>query len=129
MRLLLDTHILIWAAAEPDRLRPALRAAIEAPENDVLVSAASVWELSIKQALGRIVFPLAELPDLLERMGIEALPISVAHAVTAGALPRHHGDPFDRMLVAQAILDDLMLVTEDAWILRYQVPVFGQPGR
>ncbi|MEQ8815175.1 MAG: type II toxin-antitoxin system VapC family toxin [Thalassobaculum sp.] len=128
MRLLLDTHILIWAMSTPDRLSPAVREALTAPGNDVLVSAASAWELSIKHALGRIVFPLAELAELLDRMGLEALPISVAHAVAAGALPRHHNDPFDRMLVAQARLNDLLLVTEDAMIRRYDAPIFGQPG-
>lgn len=128
MRLLLDTHVLIWAVSDPDRLDAAVREAVTAPGNDVLVSSASVWEIAIKRALGRIDFPVDELPGLFDRMGVEALPISIDHAIVAGSLPRHHNDPFDRMLIAQAQVDNVVLVTDDAHIRRYDVPIFGQPG-
>ncbi len=129
MRLLLDTHILILAVSDPSRLDPAVRDAVASPDNDVLVSAASAWEISIKQALGRIEFPLDELPELLTTMGIETLAISLRHAIAAGSLPRHHNDPFDRMLIAQAAVDNLVLVTDDAVVTSYEVALFGRnPG-
>lgn len=126
MKLLLDTHILIWAVSDPDRLDTAVREAIVAPDNDVLVSSASAWEIAIKHALGRIEFPLAELPGLLETMGMETLPVSIRHAIAAGGLPRLHNDPFDRMLVAQTAIENAVLVTEDAVIPRYGGTIFGQ---
>lgn len=128
MRLLLDTHVLIWAVADPERLDSAVLEAIAAPGNDVLVSSASVWEIAIKRTLGRIDFPVDELPGLLDRMGVEALPISIDHAIVAGSLPRHHNDPFDRMLIAQAKVDNAVLLTDDAQFRRYDVPIFGRTG-
>jgi PIN domain nuclease of toxin-antitoxin system len=101
------------------------RVVITSPKHDVLVSAATVWEIAIKRALGRLEFPLERFDDMMERMGFEPLPIQLQHAVVAGGLPRHHGDPFDRMLVAQAQLEDLVLVSEDAAIARYGVRVLG----
>jgi PIN domain nuclease of toxin-antitoxin system len=96
------------------------------PANDVLVSAVSAWEIAIKAALGRLSFPIDRLAGVLVTMGVQPLPISLTHAVAAGALPRHHDDPFDRMLVAQARLEDLVLVTEDAAIARYDVAILGR---
>lgn len=122
MRLLLDTHALLWALDTPARLRPTTRAALEDPANTVLVSAASAWEISIKQALGRLEFPLARFDALLAEAGFTPLPINTAHAVTAGQLPPHHRDPFDRMLVAQALREDAVLVTDDAAMGPYGVP-------
>jgi PIN domain nuclease of toxin-antitoxin system len=121
VRLLLDTHALLWALDTPARLRPATREAIESPANSVLVSAASAWEIAIKQALGRLDFPLARFDALLVEAGLTPLPISSAHAVTAGHLPPHHRDPFDRMLVAQALREDAVLVTDDAAMAPYGV--------
>lgn len=123
MRLLLDTHVLIWAASDPDRLAPAARQAILAPRNDLYVSPISIWEISIKQSLGRIDFPLDDIEGVLDALGLEVLAISVAHAVAAGSLPRHHNDPFDRMLVAQARCEGLRLVTADAAMRSYDVPL------
>ena len=102
--------------------------AISEPGNDVFVSTATVWELAIKVALGKLTFPLEGIDDLLTGMGIEPLAISVAHAVAAGGLPRHHTDPFDRMLIAQARLERLVLVTEDATLARYDVAILGRTG-
>tara|TARA_R110002167_G_scaffold31684_22_gene103920 strand:- start:682 stop:1071 length:390 start_codon:yes stop_codon:yes gene_type:complete len=125
VKLLLDTHVFIWAAAEPARLPGTLRTAIEAAENEVFLSAASVWEIAIKQALGRISFPLDELASLLQTMEIVELPIAMAHGIAAGALPRLHDDPFDRMLIAQAQCENLQLATVDAAVRRYDVVLFG----
>ena len=94
------------------------------------VSAASVWEIAIKRALGRIVFPLEDLDTILTRAGFEELPIASAHAIAAGGLPRHHADPFDRMLIAQARVEDLTLASEDSAFGAYDVRLFGAaPGR
>jgi PIN domain nuclease of toxin-antitoxin system len=90
--------------SDPARLDVAAREAIVAIHNQVLVSAASVWEIAIKQAQGRLEFPMDLFEATMRDMGFDVLPILAAHAIAAGALPRHHGDPFDRMLVAQARL-------------------------
>ena len=124
MRLLLDTHVLLWTLEDPSKLRVAAREAIKDWENQVLVSAASVWELAIKAAAGRLK-PPESLESGLENQGFAPLAISVAHALAAGALPRHHGDPFDRMLVAQAQLEGLTIVTRDPDIPRYGVATFA----
>jgi PIN domain nuclease of toxin-antitoxin system len=128
VRFLIDTHVLLWAVGEPARLRPELREALLSPANLVLVSAATAWEIAIKQALGRLSFPLARFDAVLAEAGFAALPISPAHAIEAGGLPRHHGDPVDRMLVAQARIDDLLLASEDPQLAAYQVRRFGARG-
>ncbi len=128
MRLLVDTHILIWAATWPDRLQPRLREAILAPRNTVLVSAASVWEIAIKRSLRRLTFPLERLDAVLEEAGFDHLAITAAHAIEAGGLPRHHADPFDRMLIAQACVDDLLLASDDPLMAAYAVRLFGRDG-
>ncbi|MBA2496044.1 MAG: type II toxin-antitoxin system VapC family toxin [Acidimicrobiia bacterium] len=114
--LLLDTHALVWAAAAPDRLGPAARSAIESPTSTLHVSAASAWELATKYRTGR--FPEAEalvsgFDDVCNRL--RALPVAITHrhALRAGGFSWDHRDPFDRMLAAQALLDDLILVTTD----------------
>lgn len=120
MRLLLDTHALLWALADPDRLGHEARDAIRDGRNEVLVSAASAWEIAIKQAAGRLRAP----DDLLEVMvaaGFGSLPISARHAMMAGALPPHHRDLFDRMLVAQARAEALTIVTHDQRFSPYGV--------
>ncbi len=126
MRLLLDTHVFLWATSEPGRLGERMRQAVTAPDNTILVSAATVWEIAIKRALGRLDFPLEELNAILARAGFDHLPIDAGHAVAAGGLPRHHADPFDRMLVAQARAEGLTLVSEDTAIAAYDVQLFGR---
>lgn len=111
--------------AEPARLDEHARTVIVSPEHHVLVSAATVWEIAIKRALGRLAFPLERLDETMRRMGFEPLPIQPSHAIAAGGLPRHHDDPFDRMLVAQARLEGLVLVSEDKVIARYGVRVLS----
>ena len=129
MRLLLDTHILLWWLSDDASLPDAARAAIRDASSEVFVSAATAWEIAIKQALGKLEFPIAQLSEILAEEGFEALGIAIDHAVIAGGLPPHHGDPFDRMLVAQAQREGLTLVTVDAMIRRYAVAVLGQDQR
>lgn len=125
MRLLLDTHILLWWLSDHTSLPMAARVAIQAPSSDVFVSAASAWEIAIKRALGKLDFPIAQFAEILTAEGFEPLGIAVDHAVIAGGLPLHHNDPFDRMLVAQAQHEGLTLVTIDPMIRRYAVAVLG----
>lgn len=111
MRLLLDTHPLLWWLADAGLSAPA-RDAIAEPANLVVVSAASAWEISIKKALGKLAAP-DDLEHQVRAGGFEPLPVTIAHAVAAGQLARHHEDPFDRMLIAQALAERLTIVTRD----------------
>lgn len=122
MTLLLDTHALLWWLSDDPTLSEAARTVIAAPDAVVTVSAASAWEISIKSSLGKLEVP-DDLEDQLARHRFKPLPITVSHALAAGSLPRHHDDPFDRMLVAQARLEGLTLVTRDSRIALYGVPV------
>jgi PIN domain nuclease of toxin-antitoxin system len=122
VNLLLDTHVLLWWLDDPGLLSADARKAITMGTNGVYVSAAAAWEIAIKKSLGRL-----EAPDDLERVMAEErflpLPIRVPHALAVASLPPIHQDPFDRIQVAQAQLEDLTLVTRDATIPRYDVPV------
>jgi PIN domain nuclease of toxin-antitoxin system len=120
LRLLLDTHTLLWALGSPEELVAEARSAIVDPENDIAVSAASTWEIAIKGARGKLRIP-AELPDQIATSGFEELPVTIVHSIEAGALPRHHSDPFDRMLIAQAQIEGLTLVTRDQRFADYGV--------
>lgn len=120
-RLLLDTHVLLWWAQDSDDLSDDLKERIDT-ELEVYVSAATLWELSIKAAAGKIELP-GELADWVEQSGLRALPIDTTHAVLAGLLPMIHRDPFDRMLVAQAMAERLTLLTRDRFIQKYDVQV------
>lgn len=123
MRLLLDTHILIWWLADDPALPATIGAAIGNRAADVFVSAASIWEIAIKRALGRLDFPLEQIDGVLADAGFTPLGIDIAHAARAGALPAHHQDPFDRMLVAQAQHEGLTILSVDPKIRFYAVPV------
>jgi PIN domain nuclease of toxin-antitoxin system len=118
--ILLDSNVVIWLLAG-SRLTPAAANAIETAER-VYVSAASIWELAVKVAAGRLRAP-ADLPHRLIDLGVRPLALEWEHARVAGDLPRLHRDPFDRMLIAQAIVEHLTIVTRDADIPRYPVPV------
>ena len=120
MRLLLDTHVLLWWLADDRALRSEHRAAIADPGSVVYVSAASAWEIAIKQALGKLTAP-EDLRSALAASELEQLPITVAHAQAVGDLPSHHRDPFDRMLIAQSQIEDLVLATDDSLFARYEV--------
>jgi PIN domain nuclease of toxin-antitoxin system len=121
LRLLADTHVLIWWSSGK-RLTEAAADAIRSPDNQVFVSAASVWEAEIKATLGKLRLE-ADLRRELEEHGFVAVEITVGHAMRAARLPLHHQDPFDRMLVAQAQLESLTLVTRDPRFRAYDVPV------
>ena len=120
MRVLLDTHVLLWALMGDDRLAVTTVDLIEDPANEVRASAASAWEIAIKQAVGRLDAP-ADLAAAIDATGFAPLAITVDHALRAGDLPPHHRDPFDRMLVAQAQAEGLTIVTRDEQIGRYDV--------
>jgi PIN domain nuclease of toxin-antitoxin system len=120
VRLLLDTHVLIWALSLDERLVAAIADLLEDPANEVHVSAASAWEVAIKRALGQLQAP-EDLAEAINSVGFGSLPITVGHALRAGGLPAHHRDPFDRMLVAQAQIEGLAIVTRDEQIARYDV--------
>jgi PIN domain nuclease of toxin-antitoxin system len=121
MKLLLDTHAFLWWDSSDVLLPAPLRTAIASPRNQVFVSAATVWEIAIKRASGKLIFGQA-VGIAIEEYGFLPLPITIEHAEWAGGLPQLHRDPFDRLLVAQAHLEGLILVTVDEQILRYQVP-------
>lgn len=123
MRVLLDTHVLLWWMSEPDRLSARALDVVGDPSSVVQVSAASLWEISIKEALGRLRIDGIDLVDEIEIEGFLELPVRGRHALDAGRLPRHHDDPFDRMLVAQARAEDLVLVTADRALSEYDVPI------
>lgn len=126
MNLLLDTHTLLWALAGDRRLGRDAANRITDPANSIWVSAASAWELAIKVGLGRLQLrdPLEEfLPREIERCNFLALPIGITHALATRHLPPHHNDPFDRMLIAQAAIEGLTLVTADAAIRHYDVAI------
>jgi PIN domain nuclease of toxin-antitoxin system len=125
VRLLLDTHILIWWLADDRKLTRSARAIIANPDNDVLVSAASLWEISIKVALGRLEVELDDLEQNVATNGFRSLPINYRHALTAGRLPGIHRDPFDRMLIAQASVEELRVVSHDRIFERYSLSAEG----
>ena len=118
-RFLLDTHAALWALAEPEKLSRPARMALEDAENDVFVSVVSAWEIAIKGALGKLEAP-DELEAAIRMQGFEPLLMTFHHAAQAGGLPPHHGDPFDRMLIAQAQAEGLVLVTRDS-----DIPLYG----
>lgn len=120
MKVLLDTHILLWWLADDEHLPAPAAATIADPDTDVVVSAASAWEISIKQAAGRLDAP-EDLRDAVAANDFGTLPITVDHAMAAGRLPAHHADPFDRMLIAQAQIEDLTLVSVDSRFSDYEV--------
>lgn len=123
MKCLLDTHILLWWIEDDPKLRADLRATIADPANEVVVSAATLWEAAIKRALGKLRFETPVLLAALDQGGLDVLPITADHALAAGDLPRHHDDPFDRVLVARAIARGLTLITRDSWLRAYPVAV------
>jgi PIN domain nuclease of toxin-antitoxin system len=125
VKLLLDTHLLLWAAGQPERLSAAARTLLDDPANELLFSSASLWEVAIKSGLGRDDFRVD--PRLLRRglidNGYLELPITSVHAVAVAGLPDLHRDPFDRILVAQATVEGVLLLTVDDVVARYPGPV------
>lgn len=125
MKLLLDTHLLLWAAGQPEQLSVTARALLDDPQNELLFSAASLWEIAIKRGLGRDDFRVD--PRLLRRglldNGYGELAITSQHVVTIDGLPPIHKDPFDRILVAQSIVEGFALLTTDPVVAQYPGPV------
>jgi PIN domain nuclease of toxin-antitoxin system len=117
MRLILDTHVLLWSLADPARLGKKNRALIE--RSEVFVSAASLWEISIKAALGKLKALPQDILDAIEPSGFDLLPVQAEHAVEVFSLGTQHGDPFDRLLVAQATFERATLLTFDEALLAY----------
>jgi PIN domain nuclease of toxin-antitoxin system len=119
--LLLDTHVVLWWLADDPQLQDEVKDRLD-HEPDVRVSAATIWEIAIKQALDKITAP-ADLPECVRDAGFRELAITYTHAMTAGRLPMIHRDPFDRMLVAQARCENLTLVTRDPHCQQYDVTI------
>lgn len=127
MRVLTDTHVLLWALLRPARLDAACREVLESPEHQVFFSAVNIWEIAIKRALDRPDFDVE--PDAVHRAALETgfreLPISAVHAAAVRHLPPHHRDPFDRLLIVQALIEPLRLMTDDPLIDLYPVQRIG----
>jgi PIN domain nuclease of toxin-antitoxin system len=125
VKLLLDTHLLLWAATQPGRLTPKARKLIDHPGHDLIFSAASFWEIAIKNGLARADF---EVDARLLRRGLldngySELPVTSDHALAVNLLPPIHRDPFDRILVAQAMVEGIMLLTSDPLVAKYPAPI------
>jgi PIN domain nuclease of toxin-antitoxin system len=127
-RYLVDTHVWLWMQAEPDRLREETRAIVEDARHDLLFSAASAWEIAIKHRLGKLSLPeppAAYVPDRIRRSGTTPLPVDHAHVLRTAELPDHHRDPFDRVLIAQAQLLGLTIITADGQFSSYDVALIA----
>lgn len=124
MRVLLDTHACIWAVDDPGRLGQQAMGAIEDPANELLLSAGAIWEMAIKIGLGKLSLsvPFRQWMDqAIDDLGVRILPITVEYAEVQSRLPRHHGDPFDRLLVAQAQVEQVPIVSDDPMFDRYDI--------
>ncbi|MDE1947251.1 MAG: type II toxin-antitoxin system VapC family toxin [Burkholderiales bacterium] len=118
MKLLLDTHVLLWATTDSPRIK-AIRKRLLAPDNEVFFSVASLWEIAIKVSLGKLKADAADIREAALEGGFIELPVLGQHALQVGALPRHHRDPFDRLLIAQAAAEPMRLLTADEQLLAY----------
>jgi PIN domain nuclease of toxin-antitoxin system len=126
MRLLLDTHAFIWADGQPEKLSPGAKAGCEDPANELFLSVASVWEMQIKITLGKLALhkPLRlVIEDWIQRNMIVMLPVHLDHIFHLDTLSSHHKDPFDRLLIAQAVAEGLTIVTHDRAFAQYNIPV------
>ena len=124
--ILLDTHVLLWALMEPDKLSITAKQLIEHTENTLWVSSASIWEIATKYRLGKLPHAQALVQGLeqhLQQLQIEELPISIKHAFLAGSHPAFHRDPFDRMLAAQALLEGIPIITQDTAFQQFQISI------
>lgn len=125
MRLLLDTHVLLWWLLGDARIGPKARALIADPANDVAVSIASPWEIALKFRIGKIGESGSAIFSQLDRLGFDLIPLRVGHLAVLEGLPLHHRDPFDHMIIAQAKAEGMVIMTEDRIIPRYAVPCTG----
>lgn len=122
MNVLLDTHVLLWWLDDNPLLSAKARTIISSSKNLAFVSAASIWEISIKKSLGKLKVP-DNLDTAISTSGFQTLDIAMPHAAIAGSLSRHHDDPFDRMLIAQAIAEKLTIITHDKRFKHYEIPL------
>jgi PIN domain nuclease of toxin-antitoxin system len=128
MRVLLDTQVWLWMLAAPDRLSPESRTLLVAAENELLFSAASAWEIAIKHGLGKLQLPESPakyIPRMMVHTSVTPLPVHHRHALHVAELPEHHRDPFDRLLVAQAQVEQVPIITADRHFLRYDIAVLS----
>ena len=123
MRALLDTHVFLWAIGEPEKLSKRAARVIEDEANELLLSAASLWEIALKTQAGKLQVPQGRgfLAEHMARLGVESLPVEAGHVLALLSLPPHHRDPFGRLLVAQCQVENLTILTADAAIRRYAV--------
>lgn len=127
MRILLDTHVWLWSLTEPERLNEEARRALTDPTNDVYLSAASAWEIAIKYAIGKLPLPdppARYVPDRMRAQRIAPLAVSQTHALAVSDLPPHHSDPFDRLLISQAVTEGFELMTADVRLEPYGARLF-----
>lgn len=129
MKFLLDTHALLWWLADDDQLGPQARELVADPGNDVLVSMVSLWEIAVKTRIGKLQADIKEIIDAVQREGFTLLDIGVAHLLTLAGLPMHDRDPFDHLLIAQAITEKATFVSEDRNLSRYLVRTVTCSGR
>lgn len=124
MKLLLDTHAFLWAVMQPGKLSKKVRRLLESSDTELIVSAASAWEIATKYRLGRLPDAkpiLADFGDVIRRLDARMLAISHSHALRSGSYPQDHADPFDRMLAAQSELEDIALVTRDSALRQFHI--------
>lgn len=127
MRAILDTHTFLWWITDSDELSRKARQILRDPENELYLSAASGWEIALKMRLGRITIsgePESVIPEQMATNAILGLPIHLSHALRTSRLPRHHRDPFDRILIAQAMVEHMPIITRDEAIKQYEVQTY-----
>ena len=122
LRLLIDTHIFVWMTSDRSRISRQLQERLDDPENEVFFSAVCSWEIATKRAKGKLYFGGSPL-EVAKKIGLTSIAITGEHCEAAAELPQHHRDPFDRLMVAQALVEGLILVTHDPVITRYSIPV------
>jgi PIN domain nuclease of toxin-antitoxin system len=125
MKFLLDTHILIWGLQENERLSHQIKELIDNEDNEIYISAASIWEIAIKSSLNKLNLSADEIVAALQDSDYLQLPITFGHTAKTAHLPHHHNDPFDRILIAQALVENLTLVTHDEKIKKYDVSLLS----
>lgn len=121
MKFLLDTHALLWWLSDDDQLGRQARELVEDPGNDVLISIVSLWEIAVKTRVGKLEADIKEITDAVQQGGFTLLDIGITHLLTLAGLPMHHRDPFDHLLIAQAITEDATFISEDRHTARYPV--------
>jgi PIN domain nuclease of toxin-antitoxin system len=123
VRLLLDTNVIVWMLYAPETITAGTRNAIRQRSNPAAYSAASIWELAIKRATGKLPYEADRIAAELGRLGLNEIPVTSRHGIAAANLPRHHKDPFDRVIIAQALEEGLLLVSRDGTFAQYGVPL------